>query len=721
MQFDLRFSTAFWIPLLFVLAALIFTLFIYRRTIPVSSKLLRRTLAALRYMSLAIVLLLLVEPVLALRWTSLRQPTIAILIDESASIALMDSTTRRSDRVKEIMRMPWISKLQESSNVKIMAFADSLRQITGDSLATMRFTGDGTDIAAALVSAGKRLASDNFVAAVLLSDGNASLGENPVRVAQNYAVPIFTVGIGSPRRAKDVVLTQIVTNEIAYAESQLPVEITLSAVGYAGRTARLRVEDAAGMLAEQNVVLPADNTQTTVRFNVTPRQLGMNKLTASVAPQPGETSDLNNRRAAFVRVLESRMRILIIAGAPSAEYEFVKRTLEDDKNFTIDGFVQKPSGGFYSGKTLPAQPAAWKEVDCLFFIDFPRKDTDAQVITALLENLTAARKPLFWIAGPDLDPAKWWSFQNYLPFSSRPVKGAERLVTMAPDAIGMSHPLGRFAESPEENRELWENVPPIFSSLTNVALRSGAQVVGVSDPSSGRASMPLMVAQKSGKTKCIAILAHQLWRWNLKLVGIGKEPIAYRHIIIYGVRWLVTTEDTKLVRFSTNKLIYRGAEAVEMSAQVYYEDYRPRTGARVSAHISGKGFDREVLLEEIGDGLYRGTVASLPGGDFELRGRADLNGQRLGEDASKFSVEPFSVEYLTTAMNESVMRKISEVSGGQFLTADSLDAFAAKANFPEEKVESGREIAGWGNLNILVVIVLVLGTEWFLRKRSGML
>jgi len=370
---------------------------------------------------------------------------------------------------------------------------------------------------------------------------------------------------------------------------------------------------------------------------------------------------------------------------------------------------------------LPAQPAAWKEVDCLLFIDFPRKDTDAQVIAVLLQNLAAARKPLFWIAGPDLDTANWWSFQHYLPFSSRPVKSAEKLVTMAPDAIGMSHPLGRFAESPEENRELWENLPPIFSSLTNVTLRSGAQVVGVSDLPSGRASMPLMVAQKSGETKCMVILAHGLWRWNLKLAGIGKEPIAYRHIIVQGVRWLVTTEDTKLVRFSTNKLIYRGGEAVEMSAQVYYEDYRPRTGLRVSANVSGKGFDREVLFEEIGDGLYRGTVASLPGGDYELRGRADLNGQMLGEEASKFSVEPFSVEYLTTAMNEVAMRKISEVSGGRFLLADSLDAFATQTNFPEGKIDASREIAAWGNLNILVFIVLLLGIEWLLRKRSGML
>lgn len=721
MQFDLRFSAAVWIPLVLALAALAFTFFVYRHTTPASSNFLRRVLAVLRYLSLTVALLLFFEPVLGLRWTSVRQSTVAILIDESASMALIDSTARRSDRIKEIMRMPWLSKLKESSNVKILAFADSLRQITEDSVASLRFAGDGTDIAAALVSARKRFASDNFAAAILFSDGNASLGENPVRVAQNYVAPVFTVGIGSPRRAKDVVLSQIVTNDVAYAESQLPVEITISAVGYAGQAARVRLEDGAGVLAEQQVTLPDDNTQTTVRLSVSPRQLGMNKLTASVNVQPGETSDLNNRRSAFVRVLESKMRIWIIAGAPSADLEFVKRTLEDDRNFTVDGFVQKSSNTFYNGKVLPAQQSAWKEVDGLIFVDFPRRDTDARMIDALIENMTTMRKPAFWIAGSNIDPEQWWRFQKLLPFSSRPLKGMERTVSIIQDALGATHPLGRFAENPDESREMWENLPPVFSSFTNVQIRAGAQIIGSSSLPGVRGSLPLMIAQKSGEAKSIVILAHGLWRWNLKLVGIGKEPIAYQHMIIQGVRWLVTTEDTKLVRFTTNKLIYRGGEPVEMSAQVYYEDYGPRTGARVTARLVGKGIEREVLLDEIGQGLYRGTAESLPGGDYEMHGRAELNGQALGEDASKFSVEPFSIEYLTTAMNEIAMRKIAEASGGRSLSPDSLDWFVSQAKFPEEKLDVGREFAAWGNSIVLILIVVLLGTEWLLRKRNGML
>lgn len=722
MDIDLQFSAAFWIPLLLAALALAFTFLIYRHTVPASSSTLRRALATLRYVSLAIVVLLLFEPILGLRWTTSRQPVIAVLVDESASMTLTDSTMRRSELLQKIIRQPWMATLQKSSQVQTFAFADSLRRIPDDSLAALHFAGDGTDIAAALVTAHKRLAAENFAAVVLLSDGGANLGENPVRVAQNFAVPVFTVGIGSPRRAKDVVLTQVVTNDIAYAETQLPVEVTISAVGYGGQPARLRLVDASGMLAEQQVVLPRDNTQMTAKLTIIPRQLGTNKFTAVIEPQPGETSAQNNRRSTFVRVLKSKVRIWIVAGSPSADYQFVKRTLDDDKNFAVTGFVQKPDGSFYAG-AIPAaaQSGVWQEVDCLIFIDFPRRDTEARLIASLAQSMASTNKPVFWMAGPDTEPAGWWNFQKFLPLRAKPVRTAEKLVAMVPEAAGLLHPLARFAESPEENRSLWANLPPVFFSLTNVRASATAQILATTDQQSGRGAVPLLLAQKSAETKSVLLLAYGMWRWYLKLVGIGKEPVAYRHLIMQGVRWLVTKEDTKLVRFTTNKFIYRGGELVEMTAQAYYEDYRPRAGARVSARLVGPGYDREILFEEVGDGLYRATPGSLPGGDYEMRGRAEQNGQMIGEDTAKFSVEPFSVEYLSTAMNEALLRKISEVSGGRYIAPDSLEQFAARVSFPAQQLEEGKEIAAWGKPGVLLLVVMLLGAEWFLRKRHGML
>jgi len=720
MQLELKFSAAWWVPLLFILLAVLFSLWIYRRTVPAVSPLLRRVLLGLRYAALALVLLLLFEPVLGLRWTTSRRPTVAVLVDESASMTITDSTSRRSETARRLLSRPWATTLQRSSRLAYFAFADSLRSIPADSVPVLGFRGDGTDLASALVAAQKQLADQNLAAVMVFSDGIANLGENPARVAARFPVPIFAVGIGSPLQARDLIVTQVLTNDLAYADTQVPVELTVTAVGYAGRAARITLEDDAGVLAEQQITLPADNTQLTTKVMFTPRRLGMNKLTAGVATQPGEASTLNNRRSAFVRVLKSKARLWIVSGSPSPDLAFVKRTLEADQNFAVTSFVQKLDGSFYGG-SAPILPAEKGEAlpDALIFIDFPRRDSDGGVLAALAAGLRSANVPVYWMAGADLDLNRWWSFQASLPLAAKPARGSEMLVSMAPEAPALSHPLVRFAEVPEDNRALWENLPPVFCSVVNVKAAAGAQVLATADAANG--SVPLLIAQRGAPARCVALLSYGLWRWSLKLAGLGQSPVAYEHLVMQGVRWLITREDSKTVRFTTNKHLYRGGEPVELTAQIYYEDYRPRTGATATARLRGPGYDREVVLDEVGDGIYRGSPGNLPGGDYELRGRAEHNGQTIGEDTTKFAVEPFSIEYQATAMNETLLRKTAEASNGRYLDADSLEAFAARVTFPVQQLQKRRELDMWGRPSILMLVVLCLAAEWFLRKRWGML
>jgi hypothetical protein len=201
------------------------------------------------------------------------------------------------------------------------------------------------------------LAERHLAAAIMFTDGAQNMGESPVRVAEQFGVPLITVGIGSSQGVRDVQLSDIVTNEIAYAETQLPVEVSISSLGYAGRRVRLRItEESAGAdttrqakaAHEQEIVLPADNTQASVRVNLVPHQLGLNRYVAQIDTLAGELTKANNRRTFYVRVLKNKLKLWIFAGAPSPDYAFLKRALEADKNFQIQGFVQQSDGNFYS-------------------------------------------------------------------------------------------------------------------------------------------------------------------------------------------------------------------------------------------------------------------------------------------------------------------------------------------------------------------------------------
>jgi hypothetical protein len=755
MTFDLNFATAVFYPLLLVILAIVFTVFIYRTTTPPVANWLRRILAVLRAFSLALALLLIFEPVISLSWQQEQKPALAILVDRSASMSLADSSTPRADLVRQAMSLPWLKELEKRAEIAGFSFSDSLRRMNLDTLAQMAFNGDGSDMGGALIATKKNLAERHLSGVVMLTDGAQNMGENPLRVAEQFGVPMVIAGIGSSQGTRDVTMSDVVTNEIAYAETQLPVEVTISSIGYAGQHTRLHIFEESSDSTQtgtdlrrtskemhvQEVVLPADNTQITARFNIIPKKAGLNRYVLQIDSLAGELTRENNRRTFYVRVLKNKLRLLIMAGAPSADYGFLKRILEADANFQVQGYIQRPDGNFYgnvSAANLVAslgrtgQDEGWASLDGVILVAFPRRDTDRRLLEALSQQLIKHQTSLLFLNGPGVDIASLWQLRSILPLAGLPATVAERLVYLQPEIAGLSHPLTRFAETPEENRQHWEELPPIFCNWANLQPLAGSQVLasidsrrtggGAPSPSAlARSGMPVILVQKSAKRKTVAIFTYGLWRWHLLMQGIGKTPVAYETLMRGAVRWMVTREDAKLVRITSNKEIYRGGEAIELAAQIYHEDYRPREGAQVRVQLKGPQFLQEVLLQDVGDGLYRTTLQVLGGGEYQFQGIAEQNGQKLGEDNGRFSVEPFSLEFLNTRLNEPLLRQMAQVTGGFYGPPDSLANFLARLPLTPASRRETFDLGLWGRAPVLLVLLFVLGMEWFLRKRQGML
>ncbi len=726
MNFDLKFSAFSIYPLLLLALAIFFTLFIYRNTTPPVANWLRRMLAGLRSFALAAALLLLFEPILSLAWQRSQKPVVAVLIDQSASMALADSLGARGELVQKTLALPWVDRLRERAEVAFFAFSDSLRPLTKDSLSHLQFNGDGSNLTAALRSAKEKLAARQYGAAVLLSDGAYNLGANPARAAEAYGLPIITVRLGSNQQTRDALISEVVTNEIAYAETQLPVEVSLSAIGFAGRKTKLRVFEGDQEVQTQEVELPGDNTQAVIKLALAPKTIGLNRYEVKLDGLENEQTRANNRRVFYVRVLKSKLNIWIFAGAPSPDYSFLKRALQSDPNYQVRGFAQKPGGGFYDapGEPLPnfRQAEVWKEVNAIVLVDFPRRDTERNVLEALHRELTQHYRPLFYLHGASVDLAALWQLRGALPLAAMPSLTNERAIALQLEPSGLAHPVTRpLVEADANAASVTNNLPPLFHNVAPLKVLPGSEILlGVAN-NSARASEPLWLAQKNAERKALAVFSYGLWRWHLMAQAQEQGSPVYENTVRGLVRWLVTKEDAKLVRLTSNKEIYRGGEQIELLAQVYREDYQPLQGAQVRAQLTGPELQQEVILQDVGSGLYRAHLQVLGGGEYQFHGAAELAGQKLGEDSGRFSVEPFSVEFLQTRFNEPVLRQIAEASGGKYVAPDSLEAALAQLQLAPEIKHESRDYALWGKPAMLFVLLLTLALEWFLRKRQGML
>lgn len=646
-----------------------------------------------------------------------------MLVDNSASMALVDQRVDRRSELKKVLGGKLFEKPPGDFELAFYPYSYQLFDKFETPVDSLTLNGDGTDIRRALEELKEQLAENYFAAVVLLTDGADNLGENPGRYATNYGVPIFPIAIGDPTEQKDVLISNYVTNEIAYAGTKIPVDVYIRSSGFEGKRVPVTLNFQSQTLDRKVVSLSGNSFEQKLRLYFSTEKEGLFKYEIRVPKLAGELTDINNSKAFYIRVLKSKLKVLVVAGGPGSDFLFLKRMLESDENIEVKAYVEKAKGRFYESPSLPPK-AQLAEFDCLILVDFPRATSKNESLQNI-KGALATGKPILILSGKNLDYSKLLILKDFIPLNAAPSRAPEQIIYLKQLPQGLHHPLLRLSEDDSENLEKWQELPPTFFNLTSIGLHESAQSLAAIDieRSGGfrRRALPLVAVRSSGKRKSAAVLSYGLWRWDLLMWGIGKSNSSYQTFLRNTIRWLTTEDDSKLVKITSNKEIYRSGEEVKFTAQVYFEDYQPVDGAELAVQLQSAEGKQNLSLANVGQGRYEGSFQVLEGGDYSFSGTAHLQGRVLGRDSGKFSVEEFSLEYQNTRMNEELLRRIASESGGEFYTSADFSKLNGKLRFPEKYITLKNEWEIWNRLPLLVTCILLLSAEWFIRKRKGML
>ncbi len=161
---------------------------------------------------------------------------------------------------------------------------------------------------------------------------------------------------------------------------------------------------------------------------------------------------------------------------------------------------------------------------------------------------------------------------------------------------------------------------------------------------------------------------------------------------------------------------------MRFEGQVYGADLTPVNDAAVRVEVK-QGERSEVLsLRGKGNGLYEAQLNAWGSGDYTFAGFAVLRNDTLGKDNGALVVEAFQSGMARFSRARwDILQGISRNSGGMFVTADRPDSLFQKLALPSKVVENSREIPLWNKPLFLWILIGLLGLEWLLRKRSGML
>src|SRR3989441_11132643 len=323
-----------------VTAVAIAALFTYRGLSTVDRTRDRLVLVGLRLAALTVLLFCLFRPTLILKAAVPQQNFLGVLIDDSRSMAIADRDGQpRSAFVQQQLNGPSAKLLDALSQrfvVRFFRFSSSSDRVA--SAGDLKFGGTSTRLGQALDRARDELAGLPLAGLVMVTDGadtsDATIDESLASLKAR-SIPVFTVGVGQERFAKDVQVTRVETPRAALKGTSLVVNVVLTQNGYAGATVPLNVEDEGRIVGTQDVTLPPDGESTTVRVRFTATDAGPRTFRFHVAAQPNEQVTQNNAREALVEVRDRKEKILYYEGEPRYEVKFILRAVEDDKNLQV--------------------------------------------------------------------------------------------------------------------------------------------------------------------------------------------------------------------------------------------------------------------------------------------------------------------------------------------------------------------------------------------------
>ena len=702
----------------------------------------------------ALLLVLLWKPAITVAELKPQQNIIAVLVDDSRSMAISeDGVTRQAQAVKAL-RDGVLASLNRSFQTRLYRFDDVPARI--DSLNDLQPSAPATRIGDSLKQLSEETSDLPIGAVVLLSDGadNAGgIGADAINALRARHIPVHTVGFGRERAEHDVELDDAVVAPRALAESRLAAKITLHQRGYAGAKINLTLRDvSAGQAAGQGKVLasrsiglgPDGNLQTeTLMFDI--GGAGARTLQIAAAPLPGEENTANNTLTRVVNVGSEPRRILYMEGEPRWEYKFIRQAEEDDRMVQIASMVRTSANKIYRqgisdpkelADGFPSRPEdlfAYQglivgSVEAGYFTpgqrELIREFVDRRGGGLLLLGGQFALADGGWNASnlTDLLPTALPTQAGTFHREADPKSGATHATAeLAP--AGVDSIITRLVDDPIANAAKWKKLPYLMDYEDPGAPKPGAAVLANTITPEGR-KLPLLITENFGRGRTAIMATGGSWRWQMSSpVGDTAHDLFWQQLL----RWLASDTPGQVAASVPAQLLLDNG-AVTLTAEIRDRQYNPAPDAKVEAHILGpSGVSALVEMTPVPDspGQFQAAWSAPKTGAYltEVTAqRADPNTgtvKELGRDVLTFQRMDGVAENFHTEQNRDLLERLAAQTGGQYWKPADLGKLAGAIPFSEAGVTVRETKDLWDLPLVFLVLLLLRFSEWWLRRQWG--
>lgn len=617
---------------------------------------------------------------------------------------------------------------------------------------------------------------------LLFTDGRPTGGApGPVEEAaeaNRQGIPVFPVAMGDPSAAVNIGVSRIDAPDVALAGDEVVFTVTVHARGLQGtRNVTAEIVDAngnsLGSILEEPVYvdLPEGDRSSKASFRHTFEKPGGYTLRIGVPPDPAEAVTEDNTKRHFLRVVELKMRVLLVSAGPNYDYRFLLPLLHraegmiEAQALQLDRDAESPqeaSQGLPPLSVFPQEKRELAEYDVIILMDVnpnhlrmaPDGPVSRDKVLEMLENWVKRGGGLILQAGgEDQIPESY----NYPPLNALlPIvpsglpqhtraeivaPGNEKRFFLTP--MGEVHPILRVVPDPSQVREYWKDdlyateyywYAPIERTKSSATVLAVRRERGEWRPSPERPTDALIAIQDYGLGKVLWLATNSFWRMRKRVENRYFWPFwsnAIRHLATYrllsGNKRIKIWVDRADARYQVGDSV--GVEAKFLDEN--FEPVEPREDDEASMTRRIKlrtpdGEEQEIplyaVLSETPEGIFRAKLAAGSPGTYSLVAEPQDRDEEVAE--ATFVVEDTTLETSDPLLDVRTLEQIARASGGKVLAPDQFRTLLADRLVPDKGIQRSGEPKRtdlWDRAWVLWAVVALLAAEWILRRLNLLL
>ncbi len=655
-------------------------------------------MALLRGVSMSMVAFLLLAPMLMMTVKHTEKPVVVVAVDNSESLsATADSAYYRDGGYQEDVRR-LIDELGDGYEVRPFLVGDRPMPVEEGKSLEVNLSDKTTDLSTVFDRTEMLYSGTNTGAVVLITDGIYNSGANPYYKASKVGCPVYTVGLGNTDSPVDLCFADVKTNRQALKGNMFPVELKVSAGRLSGKSAELTVYEGDELMYRKTITISGNRFFETVRFSLEAKSAGLHHYRAELTELDGEITHKNNHVRFFIEVIESKDKIAIVYNSPHPDIAAIGEALSLTENYD----VEVVSAADFKGNAA--------DYSLIILHQLPSRANPASNLLALMRK---SNVPALYVIGQQTDLNAF----NALNAGLTVMQSG----TLLNNAMPLLNDNFTLFTCSEEMRQRYKQLPPVKTVFGTYKTAVSAEVFLYQRISGVDTKYPLVLFNGRDGMKNGVIAGSGIWMWKLYDYMYAGNHDAFNETVQKIAQYLAAKGDKSQFRVHHQDVLAENMP-VEFTAELFNDSYERINEPDVKLSVKGGGDTLyEAQFSKQNSGYYL-DMGELPSGNYSWTATTELGNKRL-EKKGHFAVQPVMVETANLVADHELLKNMASSTGGRFFTKAEMQKVVQeiKTNDNIKPIASYRKKysvllnSPW----YLAVIVLLLGTEWFLRKWNG--